>query len=145
LSAKSFAGSKGVSGNAAAADTTAPKQRRKVGIPFPPGQSGNPAGRPKGSRHRLTEDFLRELSQDFETNGAAAIVAMRENAPNEYIRVIASLMPKDVNLNVSPLEELTDEQLIERIRALNKFLAPLLDGPDADDSSSPGTASPELH
>jgi uncharacterized protein DUF5681 len=26
-----------------------------IGRPFPPGQSGNPKGRPKGSRHKLSE------------------------------------------------------------------------------------------
>lgn len=34
-----------------AAENTAPKQR---GIPFKPGQSGNPAGKPKGARHKVT-------------------------------------------------------------------------------------------
>ncbi|HEV2508632.1 DUF5681 domain-containing protein [Bosea sp. (in: a-proteobacteria)] len=33
------------------AANTAPKQR---GIPFKPGQSGNPAGKPKGARHKVT-------------------------------------------------------------------------------------------
>jgi Family of unknown function (DUF5681) len=37
------------------ADTTAKEQRRRgAGRPFEPGRSGNPAGRPKGSRHRIT-------------------------------------------------------------------------------------------
>jgi uncharacterized protein DUF5681 len=34
-----------------AADNTAPKQR---GTPYKPGQSGNPAGRPPGSRNKAT-------------------------------------------------------------------------------------------
>jgi hypothetical protein len=36
------------------AETTAAKQRRGAGRPFEPGTSGNPAGRPKGVRHRVT-------------------------------------------------------------------------------------------
>jgi uncharacterized protein DUF5681 len=36
------------------AETTAGKQRRGCGRPFKPGMSGNPAGRPKGARHRVT-------------------------------------------------------------------------------------------
>jgi hypothetical protein len=35
----------------ASAETTASQQR---GAPFKPGQSGNPAGRPKGARHKTT-------------------------------------------------------------------------------------------
>ena len=30
-------------------------------IPFKPGQSGNPRGRPRGARNRLGEEFLAEL------------------------------------------------------------------------------------
>ena len=42
-----------------AAQNTAPKERRVIGRPFSKGRSGNPAGRPKGSRNRLSEDVLR--------------------------------------------------------------------------------------
>src|SRR6478735_2642876 len=38
-------------------------------IPFRPGQSGNPRGRPKGARNKLGEEFLAELYNDFEANG----------------------------------------------------------------------------
>jgi hypothetical protein len=46
----------------APADNTAPKQR---GIPFKPGQSGNPDGRPRGSRNKLGEAFVQALADDF--------------------------------------------------------------------------------
>ncbi|WP_458193262.1 DUF5681 domain-containing protein [Bradyrhizobium sp. UFLA05-153] len=29
--------------------------------PWPPGQSGNPAGRPRGSRSKLSESFLSDF------------------------------------------------------------------------------------
>lgn len=35
-------------------DNTAPKQRGRRGKPFEPGKSGNPAGKPRGARHRVT-------------------------------------------------------------------------------------------
>ena len=41
---------------------------RAIGRPFKPGQSGNPRGRPKGSRHKLSERFFAELCEDWEEN-----------------------------------------------------------------------------
>jgi hypothetical protein len=49
------------------ADNTAKKQR---GRPFEPGQSGNPAGRPKGSRNKLAEGFVAALYDDWSEHGA---------------------------------------------------------------------------
>ena len=69
--------------------------------PFEPGQSGNPKGRPKGSRNKLSEDFLKALHDDFMIHGVAAIENMREEKPSEYVRVIASLVPKDFNLSMN--------------------------------------------
>jgi hypothetical protein len=36
---------------------------------FQPGQPGNPKGRPKGSRHRLSEAALRALCETFRLAG----------------------------------------------------------------------------
>lgn len=80
----------------AAADNTAPKQR---GVPFKPGQSGNPAGRPKGARQKLGEDFLNALRDDFEANGPAVIQAVRSEKPDQYLKVIASILPKEIELS----------------------------------------------
>ncbi|MGI4744975.1 MAG: DUF5681 domain-containing protein [Janthinobacterium lividum] len=79
------------------ADPTASEQpQRVVGRPFAPGQSGNPAGRPKGSRSRLAEDFFKALAEDFAVHGVAAISSMRDEKPDEYAKMIAKLMPKEI-------------------------------------------------
>lgn len=86
----------------ATVDDTAPEQQKRVvGKPFKPGQSGNPAGRPKGARARLAEDFCQALLDDFASGGAAAIMSMRDEKPGEYIRAIASVIPKEFDGTVT--------------------------------------------
>lgn len=99
----------------------------KIGKPFEPGQSGNPAGRPKGARSKLGEAFIEDMLADWEANGPAAIVTVRTDKPEVYLKVVASILPKDLNVNFNPSDGMTDEQLIERIRSLDAAIRPFLD------------------
>ena len=94
------------------ADDTAAEQ--PTGLPahlrddlkWKPGQSGNPAGRPRGARSKLTEAFLDALMEDFEQAGPAAIAVMRAEKPNEYARMIASILAKEVDVSGDVSDEL---------------------------------------
>jgi hypothetical protein len=91
-----------------------------------PGTSGNPAGRPKGSRNRLSEDFVAALYEDFQDHGSAAIAACRAEKPDVYVRVIASLLPRDVSIKVRQLDDLSDDQLMRKLATLTEMARPLL-------------------
>ena len=92
---------------------------------FVKGKKGGP-GRPKGSRNKLGEAFIADLYDDWQENGPATIQAVRTEKPDAYLKVIASILPRDLNVNVNPLGDLTDEQLVERIRRLNDLIGPYL-------------------
>jgi hypothetical protein len=82
------------------------------GRPFLPGNNANPHGRPKGSRHKLSESFLAAFYADFEKFGPKAIEDTRNKNPAEYVRAAVALLPKQVeDLTPNPFGELTEEEL----------------------------------
>lgn len=111
---------------------------------YKPGQSGNPAGRPKGSRNKLGEAFLSDMQADWVKHGSKAIEKVREEKPDAYLKVVASILPRDLNVNVNKFDDMTDDQLIERLRDLHEAVSPFL--PDAGDGGvDGGTAEATKH
>jgi hypothetical protein len=84
-------------------------------------------GRSRGVKNRLSHAFLTALAEDFEQHGVEAIKICRVERPNEYLRVIAHLMPKELEVTVGPLQKVSDvelEKLIEHARTRIIDLAP---------------------
>lgn len=104
------------------------REKREDGIPIGrPFTKGNP-GRPKGARNKLGEQFLQALQEDFEQNGVVAIEVVRAEKPDQYLKIIAGILPKEMNLNVNDQAEMSDDELLDRIRTLHGAIAPFLDG-----------------
>jgi hypothetical protein len=70
----------------------------KSSTSFQAGQSGNPGGKPKGARNKVTTAFLETLADDFQRGGAKAIERTREEDPAAYVRALVSLCQKDIKL-----------------------------------------------
>ncbi len=102
---------------------------------FVTGNSGGP-GKPQGARNKLGEQFVQALQQDFEKHGQAAIEAVRYERPQDYIKVIASLLPKEMVIR-SELEDMTEDQLLERIRRLDAEIRPFLASRGAGEGTGP--------
>ncbi len=87
---------------------------KKKAQPWKPGQSGNPAGRPVGSRNQFSGDFYGALQQEWELRGADALRIVAKYRPDVYVMTIASLC-KNVPPEENPQNAISEEQLREII------------------------------
>lgn len=98
---------------------SAPIRAPHLKPPWKPGQSGNPRGRVPGSRNKVGEAFLADLYEDYLEGGKAAIAAVRLTEPLGYLKIIASLLPKDVHLSSSlDIDGMSEDEVIELLNAL---------------------------
>ena len=110
---------------------TAPTVNDQKPWQFKPGQSGNPAGRPKGSRQKLAESFLADLAAHWSLNGKDALEEAYKKNPVEYVRVVASLLPKNVAVDVDVKFERI-ERVIVPVRTIEHEALPAIEGKPSD-------------
>lgn len=100
-------------------NTVAKQCGRLAGLkPFRPGQSGNPKGRPKSARSRISEAFLRSLADHFASHGATVIAKVREDRPADYLKIVSAVIPREVHITTDPMQELSDDELEASIQYL---------------------------
>ncbi|UCI24616.1 hypothetical protein [Mesorhizobium sp. B2-8-5] len=89
------------------------------------------ATRPKRPRKTLVDYFAAALRADFRAHGAGVIAAVRAEKPEQYLKVVLTLLPKDfsesVDADKTSLGQWSDEEIRSRIRSLETSLRPLLD------------------
>lgn len=82
------------------------------------GKSGNPDGRPKGAKDRFTNKFWTDFYNAWETGGPDALTKVRTDDPSTFVRVAASLMPKETEVTLrTELDRMSDAELREFIQA----------------------------
>jgi hypothetical protein len=89
------------------------KHRSRAGR-FLTGKNGGP-GPPKGSRNNLSEDFVADLQADWSANRRGVLGRVRQDRPEAYLKVVASLIPRQIEAEVTTetseyrLEKLADK------------------------------------
>ena len=62
-----------------------------------------------GSRNKLGEGSLADLYADWREGGIAAIARVRVEWPDVYLRVVASILPKQLEIKDGPFDGFTDD------------------------------------
>jgi hypothetical protein len=106
------------------ADVTATKVK-VVGTPFKSGSewNGNAAGRPKGARSKLGQCFLEDMLSAWQTSGKAAIERVIEERPHEFIKAVAGILPKEMEIKTTAVQDLSDDDLAAALIALRSASA----------------------
>jgi hypothetical protein len=81
------------------------------------------AGRRRGARNRLSTDLLESLAEDFSQFGKSVIATARIERPIDYLKIVASTLPREFEITDSRLKELTDEELDGLIAELKRSIA----------------------
>ena len=104
----------------AAADPSPPDRDQRGR--FLTGNSGG--GRKPGARNKLSEAFLEKLAADFQDHGGDVIVRVRTERPADYLRLVASLCPRTINLGVeNPWDDVSVSELGDLLNWLRTLRA----------------------
>ena len=93
------------------------------------GQSGNPKGRPKGSRNKLGEAFLADMHDKWLEHGSDVIQRVIDDKPEVFLKVVASLIPKELKVS-NDVRDMTEEEIIAELRELHKTVGHLFEDPE---------------
>jgi len=109
-------------------------------------ETAAPTPRPKRAKKTLGDDFAAALRADFRAHGAGVIAAVRAEKPDQYLKVVLTMLPKEFSKNLDAdktnLDQLSDEEIRSRIHGLEASLRPFLDS-DARLSGAAGGTGEE--
>ena len=80
-------------------EPTPPKTTTTLKAPWKPGQSGNPKGRPKGTRNKLAGEFLEGLQAELRRRGP---IVFQELEAKDFVSTLAKVMPANFEITTDP-------------------------------------------
>ena len=103
---------------------------------FKKGQSGNLKGRPKGTRNRLSEMFVRDLHDFWLAHGHEVLMAAAKRNPVDAANLVSKLVPQ--NHGVDPPKKGIGFEAIWR-KMGQGAVPPMASPPHAEDAEVIGT------
>ena len=115
-----------------------PSRRGKHLKPYhwKPGQSGNPKGRTVGSRNKLQDDFFESLVKAWTKYGDAALMAAAMTTPTDFVRIVAALMPRDLEVAITNIkvERMSTSELESILAGLHQDYGNLIEATKTEEA-----------
>ena len=105
----------------------------KVGKPtrWPPGKSGNPAGKPPGTRTAFSQGFIRDFALVWAEEGLEAVRKVAKKSPEAFVAIAARICPNDFWLTLE--QAIPGGMSLEDYLLMREVIAAIREGlPDAD-------------
>ena len=103
---------------------------------WPPGQSGNPNGRPIGSRSAFSAAFCRDLVEVWFDEGREAMLKTAKTNPVTFFAVCARLIGPEVKITLE--QSLPGNLSVEDWQAMKEVLSAVREGLPSADQMPPG-------
>ena len=101
------------------------------------GPTPNPLGRKRGTPNKFSRAFLADVAEKWHTHGASVLEEVRRDDPATFLRVCASLVPREILLttqSATPVAQMSETELqalivedITGVEQLKAKLSPLID------------------
>ncbi len=89
---------------------------------FKPGEVVPGRGRPKGSRAKISESFLRDVYEAWEKHGMKVLLEVIEKQPVAFMKTVSYLIPREWNIkHTDAFSEMSEDDLrraLEQVRSL---------------------------
>ena len=96
-----------------------------------PGVSGNPAGKPIGTRHAFSQGFIRDFALVWAEEGLEAVRKVAKKSPEAFVAIAARICPNDVRLTLE--QAIPGGMSLEDYSLMREVIAAIREGlPDAD-------------
>ena len=110
----------------------------EVGKPtrWPPGQSGNPAGKPPGTRTAFSQGFIRDFALVWAEEGLEAVRKVAKKSPEAFVAIAARICPNDVRLTLE--QAIPGGMSLEDYSLMREVIAAIREGLPEADQMQPG-------